>query len=268
MNRLQFVRTTGALFILFSVSINVPFWLLTQNFEYDDILRKPTDYVLTQFHAGGTELILTWFFFAAIALLFIPACTLLQKVLQCEDTPYLTTATLMGAISSVLQSIGLMRWVFVIPLLAKLYVDPSASDTTRAAVVVVYQAVHQYGGVVIGEHLGQILLVGWTLGVSMAMLRSPLFKRWVGWMGIMTVPLWILGQSEMFATIISSTPVLETASIGFMLWEVWLIVVGVSLLRVNKRRLAVEKSSLENDRVSTTLNKQYSTSNLSSNRAS
>jgi Domain of unknown function (DUF4386) len=238
MNRLQLVRTTGALFVLFSVSINVPFWLLTQNFEYDDILRKPTSYVLAQFHTGGTGLILTWFFFAAIALLFLPATTLLQKVLEGENTPYLTTATLMGVISSVLQSIGLMRWVFVIPVLAKLYVDPSANDTTRAAVVVVYQAVHQYGGVVIGEHLGQMLLVGWTLGASVAMLQSPLFKRPVGWMGIMTVPLWILGQSEMFATVIPSTPVVETASIGFMLWEVWLIAVGVSLLRVKERRLA------------------------------
>ncbi|MEC4817399.1 MAG: DUF4386 domain-containing protein [Scytonema sp. PMC 1069.18] len=247
MKRLQLVRTTGILFILFSVSINVPFWLLTQNFEYDEILRKPTDYVLTQFHAGGTGLILTWFFFAAIALLFIPASALLQKVLEREDTPYLAIATLMGVISSVLQSIGLMRWVFVIPLLTKLYIEQSASESTRAAVVVVYQAVHQYGGVVIGEHLGQTLLVGWTLGVGVTMLRSPLFKRWVGWMGIMTVPFWILGQSEMFATVIPSTPVFKTAAIGFMLWEVWLIVVGVSLLQVNKRRLTVKHFSFQQD---------------------
>ena len=215
MNRLQLVRTTGVLFILFSVLLNVPYWLLTQNFEYDDILRKPTNYVLTQFHAGGTGLILTWFFFALGALLFVPASALLQKVLGREDTPYLAAATLMGVMSAVLQSVGLMRWVFVIPILAKLYVDPAASEPTRAAVFVVYQAVHQYGGVLIGEHLGQILLVGWTLGVGVAMLRSPLFKPWV-----------------------------ETAAIGFMLWEIWLIVVGVFLLRARATRFTLNQSNL------------------------
>jgi Domain of unknown function (DUF4386) len=146
MNRIQLFRFTGILFVIFAASINIPYWLLTKNFEYDDILRQPPEYVLTRFHAGGTGLILTWFAFAILALLFIPASTLLQKLLSREDTPYLATATLMGVISGVLQAVGLMRWVFVIPVLAKIYVNPTATDSTRAAVLVVFQAVHQYEG--------------------------------------------------------------------------------------------------------------------------
>jgi hypothetical protein len=247
MTRLQLIRTTGALFILLSVLVNVPYVLLIQNFEYDDILRKPTEYVLTQFHAGGTGLILTWFVFALAALLFIPVSVLLQKVLGREDTPYLAAATFMGVLSGILQAVGLMRWVFVIPILAKLYVDPKTSETTREAISVVYQAVHQYGGVIIGEQLGQLLLIGWTLGVSVAMVRSPyggrfapssFFKPWVGWVGLVTVPLMLLGQSELLATVIPSTPVLETTPVGFMLWEVWLLLTGVFLLRGSGKRVA------------------------------
>ena len=85
---------------------------------------------------------------------------------------------------------------------------------------------------VIGEQLGQLLLVGWTLGVSIAMLGSPLVKPWVGWMSLATVPLWILGQSELLATVIPTMPVLETTPIAFILWEIWLLVIGVSLLRM------------------------------------
>lgn len=236
MNRLHLLRTTGIVFILFAVLINIPYWLLTQTFEYDDILRQPTEYVLTRFHASGASLILTWFAFALLALLFIPASALLQKSLSRPDTLYLGTATLMGVLSGVLQAIGLMRWVFVVPVLARLYVDPTATDATRAAVAVAYQAVHQYGGVVIGEQLGQLLLVGWTIGVGVAMLRSPLVKPWLGWMGLATVPLWLLGQSELLATVIPNLPALETAPIAFMLWEIWLLVIGVSLLRVPLRR--------------------------------
>lgn len=238
MNRLQLIRTTGILFILLVVLLNVPYTLLSQSFEYDDILRKPVDYVLTRFHAGGARLILTWFVFGLAALLFIPASTLLHKIMARKDIPYLTAATLMGALSGLLQCIGLMRWVFVIPILANTYVDPAASAATRETVTVVYQAVHQYGGVVIGEQLGQTLLAFWTLGVGIAMLKSPFFKPWVGWLGLATVPLWIFGQSELLATVIPSVPKWEVASVGFMIWEIWLIVTGIFLLKAASKRIA------------------------------
>jgi Domain of unknown function (DUF4386) len=237
MNRLQLIRTTGILFILLVVLANIPYALLVKSFEYDDILRQPVDYVLTRFHAGGVALILTWFIFGFTALLLIPASILLHQIIACNGTSYLTVATFMGGLSGLLQSLGLMRWAFVIPVLANLYTNSTSSTATREAVVVVYQAVHQYGGVVIGEHLGQTLLACWTLGASMAMFHSPLFKSWVAWLGMMTVPLWILGQTELLATVIPEMPVLEVTPIGFISWEVWLLVVGISLLRVSRQRV-------------------------------
>jgi len=239
MNRLRLVRTTGIFFVLLVIFLNIPYIRLTQIFEYDDILRKPIDYVLTQFHAGGASLILTWFAFAIAALLFIPASILLQKVIDL-DSPYLAISTMMGSISGVLQAIGLMRWVFVVPLLAKLYTDPNSSSTTREAVKVVYQAVHQYGGVAIGEQLGQTLLIGWTIGVGTAMLRSPLFKSWVAWYGLFTTPLLLIGQSEIVATVIPSMPIIELTPIGFILWEIWMLIVGISLIIVPKSRLELQ----------------------------
>jgi hypothetical protein len=238
MNRLILTRTTGLFFILLVVLSNIPYMLLIQTFEYDDILREPVDYVLTRFHAGGTGLILTWFAFGLTALLLTPATILLHRVMARADTPYLAAATGMGAISGVLQSIGLMRWVFVIPALASIQVNPSTSEASRAAVAIAYQIVHQYGGVVIGEQLGQTLLVGWTLGAGVAMLRSPLFKPWVGWWGLFTTPLLLLGQSELLATVMP-VPAVETTPIGFILWEVWMLWVGISLWRVPQNRLLV-----------------------------
>jgi Domain of unknown function (DUF4386) len=226
MNRLRLARIAGILCILLIVLSNIPYILLIQTFGYDDILREPVDVVLTKFHAGGSSLILTWFGFGLAALLFIPTSLLLHRVLhwQASNEPsYLAMTTVMGVLSGILQAIGLMRWVFVVPVLANLYTNPSASITTRESVSVVYQAVHQYGGVVMGEHLGQTLLVGWTLGVGFAMYSSPLFKSWVAWWGVFTTPLLILGQSELLATVIPGIPVLETTPIGFILWEVWLV---------------------------------------------
>ena len=232
MKSLHLPRITGIVFILFAVAVNVPYWRLEQTFEYDEILRQSTDYVLTRFHAGGASLILTWFVFALLALLFIPVSVLLQKSLSRPDTPYLEATTLIGIFSGVLQAIGRIRWVFVVPVLACAYVDPAATDATRAAVTIVYQAIHQYGGVVIGEQLGQLLLVSWTIGAGVAMLHSPLVKPWLGWMGLATVPLWLLGQSELLATVMPQMPVLETTPIAFIFWELWLLATGICLLQV------------------------------------
>lgn len=237
MNRRQITRITGIIFISSVILSNIPYILLIQNFEYDDILRQPVDYVLTRFHAGGMGLILTWFAFAVTALLLVPATILLHKVIATKDTPYLHVATVLGVVSGILQAIGLMRWVFVVPILADIQVHPSSSESTRAAVAVVFQVLHQYAGVTIGEYLGQTLLVGWTVGVGVVMLRSPLFKSWVGWWGLMTAPLLLLGHSELFATIMPNFPVVEATPIGFILWEIWMLLVGISLLRVPQKRL-------------------------------
>lgn len=243
MNRLSWIRTTGIFLILMVVLLNIPYTLLIQTFEYDEILRKPVDYVLTKFHAGGTELILTWFAFGLAALLFIPASILLHQVLACQNTPYLAIATPMGIISGVLQSVGLMRWVFVMPILANLYTEPTASAITRESAIVVYQAVHQFGGVVIGEYLGQTLLIFWTLGVGIAMLQSTLLKSWIAWWGLFTIPLLVLGQSELLATVIA-LPAWKLTPVGFILWEVWILIVGVSLLRVPHHRITQAKLDL------------------------
>ncbi len=73
------------------------------------------------------------------------------------------------------------------------------------------------------------------------MQASPLFiKSWVGWWGLLTAPLLLLGQSELLATVIPTMPVVETTPIGFILWEVWLLLVGVSLLRVPQKRLKAQ----------------------------
>ncbi|MBG1239889.1 DUF4386 family protein, partial [Nostoc sp. NZL] len=110
---------------------------------------------------------------------------------------------------------------------------------TREAVAVVYQAVHQYGGVALGEQIGQFLLAFWTLGVGIAMLKSSLFKPWVGWLGLATIPYWLIGQSELIATVIPTTPTWKLTSIGFIIWEIWLIVIGVFLLKISTKRIAL-----------------------------
>jgi hypothetical protein len=89
---------TGVLLILTPVAFNVFFTLLSVTFEYPDILRESTGYVLRRFDAGGSSLVAIWYGFMLTAVLFVPLAVLVHKVLARWDTPYMATATAFGVL--------------------------------------------------------------------------------------------------------------------------------------------------------------------------
>ncbi|MCX6048518.1 MAG: DUF4386 domain-containing protein, partial [Chloroflexi bacterium] len=184
MNANQFRKVTGLLFIFGSILVNIPYAMLITNFHYPDILREPAATVLTQFQAGGASLIFTWLAFAWAGLPLLLGTVMLKRVLEPEGHTLLETATTLGLVGLVLAVVGLTRWVFVVPGLARLYTDPTSSEAVRASVLVTFQAIHQYGGVVIGEHISQFMTVVWMALISGMMLRSALFRAWQGWLGL------------------------------------------------------------------------------------
>lgn len=232
MNEKFYARLTGTLFIVGAMLVNIPYTLLIMNFEYPDILREPTGYILTKFQEGGTGLIFTWFAFAWVGIPLLFAIVMLQKILERENTPYLWFGTVSGIIGGIAQMAGLLRWAFVVPVLAKTYTDPSASDIAKESAVIVFQAVHQYGGVVLGEHIGQAFSIFWMFIISLVIFKSNIFRRWLAWFGFLASGVYLLAQTELFATVIPDFPVVpEAGLIGSLLWLIWMIVLGVFLIR-------------------------------------
>jgi hypothetical protein len=76
---------------------------------------------------------------------------------------------------------------------------------------------------------------------SVAMLKSTIFQRWVGYLGLVAAAAYLLGQSEVFALVFDDFPVVpESALIGSYLWALWMLVVAVVLLRVKSERLEAQ----------------------------
>jgi hypothetical protein len=166
--------------------------ILSSTFNWPDILREPPDVVLPEFVAGGTSLVWTWFAVAwTYAVLLVPILPL-PAALGRRDDPVLRAATFVGAASVLLSLIGFLRWVFVVPSLADSYVACDA--TTKAAVAAAWMAQHQFGGALLGEHLGQLLAIGWSITVSLLILRTGILWRWVGWAGLVASVLYLTGQ--------------------------------------------------------------------------
>jgi Domain of unknown function (DUF4386) len=223
-------RVTGWLLVIGAVAFAVAATVLSSTFEWPDILREPPEVVLPAFVDGGTSLVWTWFAVAwTYAILLVPIL-LLPAALGRRDDPVLRAATFVGAASVLLALIGFLRWVFVVPALADTYVAGDA--TTKAAVAAAWTAQHQFGGALLGEHLGQLLAIGWSVTISVLILRTGILWRWVAWAGLVASLLYLFNQGDILATAVPGFPVFDLAGfIGSSLWGVWVIALGVAVLR-------------------------------------
>ena len=88
------------------------------------------------------------------------------------------------------------------------------------------------GGVLLGEHIGQTFTILWMFLISLALLRSHLSRPWLSWLGIVASFVYLLAQTELFATIIPDFPIVpEAGLLGSLLWLGWMICLGVTLWR-------------------------------------
>jgi hypothetical protein len=142
----------------------------------------------------------------------------------------LRAATTIGVTSVVLSVAGFLRWVFVVPSLAHDYV--AGDESTKSAVAAAWMAQHQYGGALLGEHLGELLAIAWSTTIAVVVLRQSLLPRWVGISGVVVSALYFLNQGDIMATAIPDFPVWDLAGLlGSTTWGLWVAALGVASLR-------------------------------------
>src|SRR6266480_14439 len=106
-------------------------------------------------------------------------------------------ATIVGVLAAVVQFLGLARWPFLVPALARTYEDPNSTPAAREATAIVFASFHRYLGIAVGECLGYLFTGTWTLLVAIAMLQSSSFDGWLGWPGIAIGASLVVGSLEL-----------------------------------------------------------------------
>lgn len=223
---------TGVLLIAMPAAYNGLYTMLARSFDYPNILRRPTAQVLDRFAAGGSMLILTWWGFAMSAVLLAPAAVLVSQTLGDANAAVLALATTVGVLAALVQFLGLIRWPFAVPHLARTMNDPAATNTTKEAVDVTFQTLNRYLGVAVGEHLGYMFTGLWTGLVSVAVIQSDLLHPAFGVIGLVLAPFFLVGSMEFVGSYEAKgwrfagtlTPV---AYIG---WSLWLLAFGIAVL--------------------------------------
>ncbi|HEX2469684.1 MAG TPA: DUF4386 family protein [Candidatus Limnocylindrales bacterium] len=228
-------QAAGVLLIVVPIVFNLAFFELGRAFDYPTILRKEPDEILRRFAAGGTGLLLRWHLLFISALAMLPLAVLLALVLAYDAGSALTTLSIVvGVVAGVVQALGLGRWVFAVPELARRYVAADGTDgaATRGSIEVAFAVLHRYLGVGVGEHLGYLATGCWTILVAISILQGSILPGWTAVVGLVIgVALLIgtlefVGPNERDGWALAGTIV----PIAYIAWSIWLIVLGVLLL--------------------------------------
>lgn len=225
----------AVLLIAVPIAFNLAFLELGRSFDYPRILRHEPDEILRRFAAGGSGLILRWEALLACSVLMIPLAIVVARVLGASPT--LTASSLVvGVVAGVVQLLGLVRWPFAVPELARRYVaapDGPAGDATRRSVEVTFETLHRLLGVGIGEHLGYLFTGVWTLLVSASIIATA--AALPVWLGIIGIPIGLalligvlefVGPNEERGWGLAGTVV----PIAYLAWSAWLVLLGIGLL--------------------------------------
>jgi hypothetical protein len=164
--------------------------------------------------------------------LMVPLVVLLSSAIGDADPALLSLATTVGVLAAAVQFLGLVRWPFLVPYLARTAADPDVSEARREAVDIVFQAFNRYLGVAVGEHLGYALTGAWTTLAGVALTQTAAAPAWTGVLGIVIGPVLMLCALE-FAGGHEERgwrPAERLTPIAYIAWSLWLIATGVAIL--------------------------------------
>ena len=220
----------GVVLIAAPLWFNANFALLGKRFEYPDILRRSTSEILERFRAGGSGLILLWWTFMLSGLLLIAGVVLLGQVLGFAGI--VPVAVTVGILAGLVQMLGLLRWVYAVPALARAYTDPTLTPEQREVHAAVFRALHQYLGIGVGEHLGYLFTGIWSALIGIGVLQGTALPTWLGWPGIVIGAGLIVGSAEFLGPNEERGWDLAGASIPilYIAWSLWLLAMGIALI--------------------------------------
>jgi len=226
-------QATALLLVAVPVAFNLAFFELGRAFDYPNILRREPDEILRRFAAGGSGLILRWEALLLSALAMLPLVALVPFALDAPG-PLAAASVVVGAAAALVQALGLVRWPFAVPELARRYVAADGPDgaATRQSIVVVFATLHRLLGVGIGEHLGYLLTGLWTLLVAASVLSTAVLPGWLGLIGVLIGLVLLIGTLEFVGPNEEhGWPLAGTiVPIAYIAWSIWLIAFGIGLL--------------------------------------
>jgi len=200
------------------------FAYLAARFNYPDVLDGPAATVLPNLLATGQQGRLVWALYALLPLIWIPAGVAAYEALAPVRRAPMRLALVFAVVAALAMMLGLMRWPSVHWHLALAF--EHAAPPEQAVLAAVFDGLNTYLGNYIGEFLGELSFSVFFLLTSIACLQEPRSHKWLGWFGVGTATLGLVG---MFRNVTSA--VAPIAALNNYLLPAFMITLGVALVR-------------------------------------
>ena len=223
---------TGLVLIAREAVFYTGFAILGSAINWPASLGLPPDEIFVLLRDQGDAMFIGYYFYMVSSAMFIPVAVCLRYLVAGEDqlTTLLADVALAFAIASTaFRVLGILRWLFAMPVLSGAYFDPDSSQTMREVALLNYEMLNSYAGQV-GEHLGVRLFATLFLGFFAAafMRSSRVPKPYAVWAAISALLFFPL--EELIA--VDGGPILFINGFTYSFWAIFF---GVFLIRSARR---------------------------------
>ena len=178
-------RALGVVLIFEALLSFAPVAILGAAIGWPASLRNPAAQQLGAIAAHADAVAWGYGVYLLYSVLIAPVMVLLAgRVFGGFHRPVAVCVAVFAGLSALARSIGILRWLTVMPELAAAHAKADA--TGRAMLELVFNAVHSYGGG-IGEILGVGLFMALAVGtLSVAAWRDASMPKWLAGLGLLS----------------------------------------------------------------------------------
>jgi hypothetical protein len=219
----------GSLLIVDALLSLAPVAILGAAIGWPDSLRLPAAEQLALVHAHADAVTLGYALYLLYSVLVAPVMIgLAARTFGGLQQPLAATVAAFGALSALARSVGILRWLTVMPVLAATHA--AGDPATRAQAELVFGALNQYGGG-IGEVLGVSLFMAVSVGtLSVGAIVRRAMPTWLASLGLAAAAM--LGALALPSL---GVPVEMPVAVAVSTLSVWMIAAGVWCLRRSRR---------------------------------
>jgi Domain of unknown function (DUF4386) len=219
----------GLALVLGAIGFLAVFAYLAARFNYPAVLDGSAEDVLPALLATGNAGRAAWAFYAILPLIWLPAGVGAFEALRDRARGPMRLAMLFALLAAISMMLGLMRWPTVHWELAKAWASSAATD--RAVLAAIFDGLNRYLGNFIGEFLGELSFSLFFILAGVGLLRRSETRRWLGWSGIATGALGMIGMWR------NVTPAVAlVADLNNYLLPLWMLVFGGWLIWLARGR--------------------------------
>ena len=206
-----------------AVAFLAVFTYLAARFNYPDVLDGPAATVLPNLLATGPEGRLVWAVYALLPLIWLPAGVAAYEALAPVRRGAMRLAMLFAVVAALALMLGLMRWPSIHWRLATAFEHAAAPE--REVLAAVFDGLNTYLGNYIGEFLGELSFSVFFLLTSIVWLQAPGRRKWIGWAGLVTAVLGLIGMFRNVTSVVA-----PIAEVNNYLLPAFMIVLGVAFM--------------------------------------